>query len=83
VSTSIEKVRACLQSMKPGIDVDTIADDMPLLENRIITSLDVVDLLVHLENLTGKAIRREKLVPGSFRDIATIASVFVDAEAAS
>jgi acyl carrier protein len=70
------KVRSCLAEVKPNLDVSTIRDDAPLLEDRIITSFDVVDLLLHLEHASGQSIQREQLQPGSFRDIATIARVF-------
>ena len=77
---AIESVRGCLSSIKPDLNADAIAVDTPLLEERIITSFDVLDLLMHLENVSGRPIRREQLQPGSFRDIATIARVFLSAE---
>lgn len=76
----IETVRSCLRAIKPELDVDSIADDTALLENRVITSFDVLDLVLHLERAGGRKIRREQLVPGSFRDVRTIARVFVDGE---
>lgn len=81
--TSIERVRSCLAAVKPGLDIGTVADDTPLIEERIITSFDVLDLLLHLEHASGCAIERSQLQPGSFRDIATIARVFIDRETAA
>ncbi len=77
---AIEAVRRCLASVKPGLDAAAIAVDPPLLEERIITSFDVLDLLTHLEHASGRPIRREQLKPGSFRDIATIARIFMSQE---
>jgi len=74
---AIETVRRCLKAVKPDLDVDGLADDTALLESRAITSFDVLDLLLHLERAGGVPIRRSQLVPGSFRDIATIAHVFI------
>ena len=76
-------VRGCLAAIKPGVDIDAIADDTALLENRVITSFDVLDLILHLERASGRTIRRDQLVPGSFRDVRTIARVFLGAPAGS
>jgi acyl carrier protein len=79
-SIAIEKVRACLAMIKPDIDVNTIRPDTPLLEERVIRSFDVLDLILHLEQISGRNISRTQLVPGSFRDMASIARVFLCAE---
>lgn len=76
-AAAIRAVRGCLAGVKPGLDVDAIAIDTPLLEERIITSFDVLDLLIHLERASGLPIGRDQLKPGSFRDIATIARIFI------
>ncbi len=77
---AIMAVRSCLAGVKPGLDVESIAVDTPLLEERIITSFDVLDLLIHLEQASGMPIGRDQLKPGSFRDIATIARIFITRE---
>jgi acyl carrier protein len=79
-SSAIEKVRACLAAIKPDIDLDTVNDDTPLLEERVITSFDVMDLMLHLEQLSGESMKATQLVPGSFRNIRTIAQVFLGME---
>jgi acyl carrier protein len=80
-ATAIDKVRACLATIKPDINIAEIQTDTPLLAERVITSFDVLDLILHLEQQSGRSIRRDQLVPGSFRDIATIARIFLGAEA--
>lgn len=82
-AAAVNAVRRCLAGVKPGLDVDAIAVDTPLLEERVITSFDVLDLLIHLEQATGRPIGRDQLKPGSFRDIATIARVFISREGES
>jgi acyl carrier protein len=76
----ITRVRRCLAAVRPGIDIDAVDDDTALLANRVITSLDVLDLILHLEQASGRPIDRRQLVPGSFRDIRTIARVFFGGE---
>jgi acyl carrier protein len=75
--TAKQKVRACLKAVKPAIDLDSFGDDDALLETRIITSLDVLDLVIHLEQARGQSITAGQLVAGSFRDVNTIARVFL------
>ena len=79
-SSAVANVRSCLAAIKPDIDLDAVGDDTPLLEERVITSFDVLDLILHLEKVSGQSITRTQLVPGSFRDIETIARVFLSAE---
>ena len=80
MNTAIAKVRSCLAAIKPDTDIDAVGDDTPLLEKRVITSFDVLDLILHLEQASGQPVNRTQLAPGSFRDIATIAAVFFDPE---
>lgn len=80
MNNSKSKVRSCLAAIKPDADLQRIEDDTPLLEERVITSFDVLDLMLHLERVRGQRISRTQLVPGSFRDINTIARVFLATE---
>ena len=80
MNSAIAKVRSCLAAIKPDVDLDFISDDTALLEERVITSFDVMDFLLHLERVSGQSINRAQLVPGSFRNIETIARVFLSVE---
>lgn len=51
---------------------EEIRDDTPILEKRIVKSLDVMDLILFLEELSGRPIDVEKLKPGVFRSIDAI-----------
>jgi len=51
---------------------DALSDRTPIIEQRIVTSLQITDLLLFLEDLTGRPIDVERLKPGVFRDIDTI-----------
>ncbi len=78
--TGRSAVRRCLAQVRPDLDLATIDDHTPLIEEKIITSLQVLDLILHLENASGRRVDRMQLVPGSFRDIATIARVFIQGQ---
>lgn len=55
-----------------------IQDDTPILERRIVKSLDIMDLILFLEELRGRPIEVDKLRPGVFRDIDAIWSNFFE-----
>ena len=67
-------VAACNDGLAP----DDIADDTPLVEARYLTSLQVAELLLFLEELSGRPLDIATLRPGVFRDIRTICATFLD-----
>ncbi len=54
------------------VSAEELDDDTPIIEQRIITSLQTMDLILYLEELTGNAIDVEKLKVGVFRTINAI-----------
>lgn len=59
------------------IKPEDLRDDTPILEERILTSLQIMDLILYLEKLSGKPIDVEQLKPGVFRDVNTILRNFL------
>jgi hypothetical protein len=57
-----------------------LTDDLPLLAGRHLTSLHIPELLLVLERLRGRAIEADRLQPGDFQDVRTIAARFLVAE---
>lgn len=55
-----------------------LRDDTPLIETRIVTSLQLVELILYLEELRGRPLDPERLAPGSFRDVDTICRNFLE-----
>jgi hypothetical protein len=53
-------------------------DTTPIIERRIITSVQVMDLILFLEHLRGKTIEVDQLEPGGFRSIDAIYRVFFE-----
>jgi len=51
-------------------------DDTPLIERRVVTSVQVMDLILFLEELRGATIDVESLKPGAFRSIDVIVAGF-------
>ena len=56
-----------------------LQDDTPLLQDRLITSLQLVELILFVEALRGRPVDEAYLMPGFFRDIDTIARNFLEA----
>jgi acyl carrier protein len=54
------------------IQTEDLNDQTPIIEQRIISSLQVMDLIFYLEQLSGKPIEVDDLKPGVFRDIDSI-----------
>ncbi|HEX9782361.1 MAG TPA: hypothetical protein VGA56_06455 [Opitutaceae bacterium] len=60
------------------ITAGELKDDMPIIEERIITSLQIMDLILFLEQLTGRSIDVAQLRPGVFRSIDAIYKNFFE-----
>jgi hypothetical protein len=76
-------VRAWVLARNPGLDPGDLRDDTPLLAGRLVTSLQVVDLLLLIESLRHAPVSAESLRPGAFRDIGTICRTFLADPAAT
>ncbi|GAB4217234.1 MAG: hypothetical protein OHK0013_44520 [Sandaracinaceae bacterium] len=46
-----------------------LADDTPILERGILSSLDIVELVLFIESLRGDEVDPETIEPDTFRDI--------------
>ncbi len=71
-------VEAHARGLAPG----ALTDRTPLLAARHLTSVQLPDLILHLEALRGRPIDVAALRPGDFRDLATIRARFLDGEGA-
>lgn len=74
-------VRKCLQSINPNTDFNNVSNETSLLENRFITSFQVLDLLLLLEQNSGNRITVQQLTPGCFKNISVIIDSFFSLEA--
>lgn len=54
------------------IQSEELSDDTPIIEQRIITSLQVMDLIFFIEKLSERSIEVESLKVGVFRNINAI-----------
>jgi len=64
------------------IQPEQLNDETPIIEQRVITSLQVMDLIFFIEKLSNKSIEVENLKVGVFRNINAIYENFFQAWAA-
>ncbi len=60
------------RNLQPG----ELRDTTPILEQRIISSLQIIDMILFLESLAERPIAIGELKPGAFKDIDTICRTF-------
>lgn len=80
--TRKERLRAWILEHGNRIDADELRDDTPLLERRILTSLQLADLLLFLEELRGAPVELEGISGAAFRDLDSMVKAFLPEEAA-
>ena len=73
-----ETLRAFLAEASGQTPAPALRGDTPLIETGILTSLGVADLLLLLEELRGQPLDLGAIRPGSFKDLDTIVSTFLE-----
>lgn len=69
-------LRSWILEKNGKINPEALQDDTPIIEQRIITSVQILDLILFLERLSDHPIDVENLKPGGFRDINAIYANF-------
>ena len=82
MSTAKAQLRAWILEHTDKIADADLRDDTPLLERRILTSLQLADLLLFLEELRGGPVDLERVTGASFRDLASLVKAFLPEESA-
>ncbi|GAB1646553.1 hypothetical protein [Krasilnikovia sp. MM14-A1259] len=75
--SELAALRVWITQRARGLPPEGLTDDLPLLDGRHLTSLHIPELILLLERLRGAAIDVQRLQPGDFRDVATIAQRFL------
>jgi acyl carrier protein len=75
-------VRRWILDQHPGHDANLLTDATPLIEERLLTSLQVMDLVLLLEDLAGQPLDVTRLKPGVFANLATIRQTFYPGDGA-
>jgi hypothetical protein len=72
-----DRLRAWIVANGQRVDDATLRDDTPLLEQRILTSLQLAELLLFLEELRARPVDLEGLTGAAFRDLASMMTAFL------
>ena len=73
-----QSLREWIVKTSGKIRPEELNDDTPIIERRIISSLQITDLILMLERLSDSSIDIEMLKPGAFKDINTIYRTFFE-----
>ncbi len=71
-----EALRVWIVKTNGKIELEQLNDETPIIEQRIISSLQVMDLIFFIEKLSKKSIEVESLKVGVFRNINAIYATF-------
>lgn len=71
------ELRAWIVATSGKIRPEELGDDTPLLEQRIISSLHVAELILFVESLRGGPVNLSRLNGKSLRDIDSVCAAFL------
>ena len=66
------QLKEWIVACKSGAKLEDITDDTALITHKFISSVQVLDLILHLESLGAKSLDPSKLSPQSFQSITSI-----------
>ena len=73
---AVKQITNWIVEKNPKVSAAEISLDTPILEKRIITSLQVPDLILYVESISGTPVSFDNLKPGSFQSISAILKNF-------
>jgi acyl carrier protein len=72
----IDRLRGWIATRDGRIAAAEIGEETPIVERRLLSSLQVMNLILYIEELRGEPIDPESLRPGAFRSLAAIYQQF-------
>lgn len=70
------QIRDWILAKNPAVDGAAFEDDTPLLEKKILTSIQIMDLILYLEHLQGRPVDIDQVQPENFFSLNTIHAAF-------
>ena len=71
-----QELKQWIATTNGSIQPDQLTDDLAILEQRIIKSVHVMDLILLLEHLRGKPVAVDQIQPGAFASVSAIMAAF-------
>lgn len=76
MSSVKSQIRDWILAKNPQVDALTLQDDTALLEKKILTSIQIMDLILFLEHLQGRPLDIDQVQPENFVSLNTIHAAF-------
>lgn len=74
------KIREWILAKNPQVAPESLGDDTALLEQKILTSIQIMDLILFLEHLQGRPVDIDQVQPENFYSVNTIHAAFFAAQ---
>ena len=71
-----DAVRAWILQKVPKLDPAQLTDDTLILKDRVVTSLQIMELILFIESRRRGSIDRTRMKPGNFQSIRSICDAF-------
>lgn len=75
-STVKTRIRDWILAKNPQVDAAALQDDTALLEQKILTSIQIMDLILFLEHLQERPLDIDQVQPENFHSVNTICAAF-------
>ncbi|HEX4939475.1 MAG TPA: hypothetical protein VFX11_12430 [Candidatus Kapabacteria bacterium] len=75
-STVKNRIRDWILAKNPQVDAAALQDDTALLEQKILTSIQIMDLILFLEHLQERPLDIDQVQPENFHSVNTICAAF-------
>ena len=71
------EIKQWIATKNGQVDAADISDHQEILADKLLTSLQVMELILFLEQLSGAPVDTEKLAPGAFKSVNHIVKNFL------
>ncbi|NPU91555.1 MAG: hypothetical protein HPY82_06540 [Gammaproteobacteria bacterium] len=75
-STVKTRIRDWILAKNPQVNAAALQDDTALLEQKILTSIQIMDLILFLEHLQERPLDIDQVQPENFHSVNTICAAF-------
>lgn len=75
-STVKTRIRDWILAKNPQVNAASLQDDTALLEQKILTSIQIMDLILFLEHLQERPLDIDQVQPENFHSVNTICAAF-------
>ena len=76
MSTVKTRIRDWILAKNPQVNAAALQDDTALLEQKILTSIQIMDLILFLEHLQERPLDIDQVQPENFHSVNTICAAF-------